>query len=423
MIPTETMGGESASMDSLIDAAGDQTLSQLSASDTQTESAVPHDAEAEPAEEAAAEAAPAEVAEPVAEEAPKLEEEDEFAEDDLSNPDRVSRDGKLHYYKPQRIAKFVESHKAMQSIRAAIPGATVESVKEMYGTTAALEQMYADYDNGDVDKFANHWREENPNSFAKLMLDAPKHLTAINPQLATRLERQYDLGVVRRLYREFQTKGDEKYLALAQHMDRVMTGKYKSAADLAKHDPVAEEREQLQNERRAFEEQRNAEHRQQAESWVKETNNAVSSTTIGLIDKALARPELKVFDGQRQMDWMRGDLNKAIDQAMKDNPTWSRQHEALRKQAQARPSEESRKALVTHKEQFDRQVIARNLPAIIKAATGKFLGQSAATHSKMAASATRTEPANAGSPVNGVGVNKRLNDAKSMDDVWKAVGW
>lgn len=396
-------------MDSLIDTSLDSTATESTGTES-TEST--ETAGAQPAAEAAA----TEQTEPVVVEAAKPESEDEFTEDELK-PDKVSPDGKTHYYTADRAAKLMASHQAWREVQAAIPGATVDAVKEMYATSAGIEQMQADFHSGNVAPFVDFWKTENPESFTKMMMDAPTHLASINPRLAQQMERQFDSSLVDRLYGAFRSSRDEKYLALAQHLDKVVNNRFKAETEIGKIDPAAEERAKFDAERKAFNEEKASLASQRTKSWMKDTDSAVGSTTEGLINKALSIPELKVFEGKRQMNWMRTDLNGAVANAIAANPTWRSQHEALRKQAEARPSEQSRSNLVAHQEQFVKQVIARERKAIIEAATGRTMSDSAAAHSKLAAAATRTEPSNSGAPVNGVPVNPRLKNAKTMEDL------
>lgn len=408
MTATESTGA-SASMDSLIDTSLDSAATESTGAES-TEST--ETAEAQPT----AEQATAEPTEPVVAEAAKAEPEDEFTEDELK-PDKVSPDGKTHYYTAARAAKLMASHQAWREVQAAIPGATVDAVKDMYATSAGIEQMQADYHAGNVTPFVDFWKTENPDSFVKMMLDAQTHLASVDTKFARQMERQADMNLVERLYNTFGSTRDGKWLALAQHLDQAINSRFKAESEIGKHNPEAEERARFEAERKAFAAEKSTMATQRLQSWMKETDTAVKSTTEGLISKALSIPELKVFEGQRQMNWMKTDLEQAVANAIGSNPTWRNQHEALRKQAEARPSEQTRSNLVAHQEGFVKQVIARERKAIIEAATGRTMSQSAAAHSKQAAAATRTEPSNSGSPVNGVSVNPRLKNAKSMEEL------
>lgn len=420
---TPTDGGANApadtSINSLIDSAVDsvpletapESADAPAADDASEPTPEPEAAPVEP--EPAAEAQPEPEAEPT---------EDEFADDDLSNPDRVSRDGKLHFYKPQRIAKFQEAYKTWREIESAVPGATVDGIKSNYEVAAAVEKMQADYNAGDVDAFTNFWREENPQAFAQMMLKAPDYLQA-NPQAYQALEQRFDQMMVDRLYRTAARNGDQTILGIAQHLDNVLNGRFRSKDDLAKRDPLAERQAEFARQQDKFRAETQQFRQQKIQAFMQETDAAVDGAVGALVNKALTRPELKVFEGKPQYLWMKRDLQDKLAEAERANPAWQKQYAALRRQAEAQPSESARAALVAMKEQFARQVIARALKATIEAATGTVLGQSAAAHARKAAAATRKEPAGAGSPVQGVSLNPNLDKAKSMDDVWKAIGW
>lgn len=418
MIPSD-MGGANASpdMSSLIDS----TVTETAEPDV-TDAAEPVEAaaseEQEPAE-SAVEAPPVEP-EPVAAE-PEGEQPDEFENDDLSKPDRMSRDGKLYYYKPQRIQKFLQSHQAWQAIQDAVPGASVDTVKAMYETTAGVEALQADFHAGNIDPFVEFWRGENPQSFTQMMMNAPRYLEQHNPRALQALEYRVNGTLVDRLYREGQQSGDDTKIAIAQHLDKILTGKFRDLTRGPAQDPLAEREAEISRREQTIQQQLQRERSERLAAWMEQTDNTVQQAASDLVAKAVARPELKVFEGKREMTWIKRDLEEAIQKAERTNVTWKRQYDALRKQAEVRPSEESRKTLVEMKEQFARTVIAKTLPAIITAATGRVMSKSAATHSRMQQAATKTEPANAGAPVQGVPVNPKVRDAKTMDDLLKAV--
>ena len=419
MIPTDS--GANASMDSLIDSTVTESSPTPDTGVTENVTQVEASPESEPADEVQAE--PAQEAAPVETEAPPPAEEqpDEFAEDDLSKPDRLSRDGKMHWYKPQRIQKFLQSHQAWRAVQDAVPGASVDVIKEMYDTASGVDQMQADFATGNVAKFAEFWSQENPQSFTQMMMGAPQYLAKNAPAAYRALEQRVSSGLIDQLYRDGQSRSDDTLIAVAQHLEKILTGKFRDLSKGPATDPLAEREAALTQREKQVQQQLQREQQQRRIAWLDATDSTVSSTVNGMVEKALAIPELKAFEGRREMTWMRRDLQEAIQDAEKANPAWQRQYDALRKQAEAQPSEQARKNLVAMKEQFARQVIAKNRKAIIDAATGRVVGKSVAAHSKLQQAATRTEPANAGSPVNGVAVNPKARDAKSMTDLLSAV--
>lgn len=418
------MADSSADMNSAIDSAFEnvaETPSSAVEASVETGTDLPSDEAAEP-QEAAPEAQEAPVAEPPVG-PPAQPEEEPDPDDDLSNPDRMSRDGKLHYYKPSRIAKFKQAYEAWRTVQEAVPGATVDVIRENYNTAAATDEMVADFHSGNVEPFVKFWAEENPQTFTQVMMNAPQYLAQNNPQAYHALETRLLTKKIDALYRDGQQKNDPNLIAVAQNLDLMTTGKFRDMTKAQPVDMLAEREAELSRREQAIQQQIQRERMGRTQAFLQAADTAAEQAVTGLVEKAFQRPELKMFEGKPQMKWMKRDLLEKIKEAENANAPWLQQYNAQRKQAEARPSEQSKTALVAKKEQFAKEVIARHLKRVIDDATGDILSKSAAAHSKRSAAAARTEPANAAAPVQGVQVNQKLNSAKTMDEVFSAIGW
>ena len=417
-MPTETVDANaSADMNSLIDSTLDSVPVETSESDASAEQAdATLEAEQPQAEESAQQQAEA------AQEQPTEQPVDE-TDDDLSRPNGMSQNGKRYWYDVARAEKLLSGHKAWRAVEDAVPGATVESIRQMHETQSMVDSMLADYNSGDLDPFVTFWQRENPQAFTQMMMSAPQFLQQNAPQAYQAMEQRIHGGLVDRLYREGQRSGDDTKIAIAQHLDQMLTGKFRDLTKAQPIDALAEREAQLTQRERAINQQLERERQAKVQAFLQDTDKAAEQSVTDLVNAELSKPQLKAFENSPQLNWLRRDLIEAVKSAEQANAPWLRQYEARRKEAQARTSEQARQGLVAMKTEFARGVIARTAPKLIKQATEAFIGKSVATHQKLAAAAAKKEPANTGMPTQGVQVNPALNNAKSMDEMWKAIGW
>lgn len=439
MTPTmDTSAATSAptSFDSLMSSAFDQMDAQVSESTTSDSAAeaTPTPTEAQPDTETATEQPSTESGETGSENADQAEgqqeQPNEFDEDDLTKPD--GQEGKKFWYEERRAKQLLANHQAWRAVQDAVPGATVESIKEMYEVAGAARQMEADLEAGTpeaLDRFSSFWSENYPEAFTQVMLEAPQRLMQQNPQAYQILEQRFDNGLVQRIYNTAKRTGDEDLFVLAQNLDLKLNGKFLRKADLkqAASNPLAEREAALSRREQEFHAQQRQQLEQRRAAYQQETDTAVNTGVSDLIEQALTSNKAiaDAFKNKPNWQWMKRGLADAIDDAEKANPQWVKHFNANRSALLAKPSDEGRRQLVAMKQDFAKRVIARNLKQIVEAATGSVMSANAATHQKREAAQAKREPIPAGTPVAGVSVkdNPKVKNAKSFDELFGALGF
>lgn len=421
-------GGGASDANSLIDSAFDHASSpdagggESEVPDTPDELDAP---EPEFAEEPADE-----IIEPDAEVEDALPKIDEIeGEDDLSKPDKVSEDGKFYRYKKSRAEKLVASHQAWQSIQDAIPGATVDQLREHYRAANGVNALLTDYGTGkleDMDKVLDFLQDESPESATILAMRSVDRLQSTNPDAYQHLSARFSETLNAALYREAIARGDQKLLKLAQNLEYHRLGKFRTEQDLRKRDATEDRRADLDRRERAFNEAQQRDRSQRLEQWKSDTDSAIDTgAKEAAIDEALA-PVKKVYGDKPQWKHMRRDLREAIDTAIKSAPEWERQFNSIRKRAEARPSDQGRSDLVSMMKQFATTVAMKNRKAVIDAVGRTELSRSADTHKKLTAAANKREPASAGQGTNGRGVSVkdevRNGKIKDNEGLFKRLG-
>jgi hypothetical protein len=382
---------------------------------------------ADPVEDAPAEEAPVEQAEeaPAEEAAPVEEPEPELDPADELQPDKTSPDGKFLHFRKNKAQALMAARDFQRRIEEAIPGATVEALQENYSRVAALDEMIGDYRSGDptrVSRFVGHWFGQSaPASTVKAALGSlAKVLPQSHPEAFAEFERVAIGRAVDTMYQKAMQSGDEKLLRLAQNMDFQQRGKFRTQDELSTRDPLEEERARFEQERSQWAAERRAEQERATAQWMEQADAAVASSVEEEVSKSLEA--VKANFKPHELNHIKRDLTDAIEKAKKANPTWLRQYQNLRTQAQGDRSEEAKQALVAMMRQFASNIIARQRKAVIEANTGTVMSQSAAAHQKQQQAAARREPTG-GSPAQRASATQQVRAAKTLAESWDLLGF
>lgn len=398
------------SISDAIDNAVSQVDSQMSAesNDAAIQDTAPVEGEQPVADETATET-PAEgqaegeagdqPAEQPADQQPELEDEFDVA------PDKKSPDEKTYFYRAAKAQRLMAAHDFKQRIDEVIPGATVDDVKSHYERSVAAQQMLDDFQGGDPDAF-NRWMDfhvgqnANPTSVALLAEGVLSRLPQSYPQIYQRMETQVLQSRIEGMYRKAVESGNEELLHLAQHLDMNVNGRYRKQEEVAQRsNPLDEQRQQFEQERKQFFAERQREAQARANQFVQETDRMAEQAINEEIEAALA-PVAGAFKDKPQWRFMTRELQDKVTEARKANPTWDRQYQSLRQRVLQQPSDEARRQAVDQLRTFARRAIAQNRKAVIDSVTQGVLQASSSATQKTKAAVAQREPAGGGTPVN-----------------------
>jgi hypothetical protein len=327
-------------------------------------------------------------------------------------PDKTSDDGKTLHYRAAKAHRLMKASKDMAAIEEAIPGATVEMLKGHYEAAVTAQRMTAHLQSGDpkrLGEFMDHqFGDEgtaNPAAVQQLAAHLPRFLATKNPDALKQLESQVHGVLVNQLYQKASGTGESADWALAQALDKLLTGNYvvmpaAGAEGDASHkaDAAFSQREAAlrQGEQALAKERQNTATQQRTNR-----GNAISAEATSAVDaqieKALA-PVAKAYRGKRIWGHMKRDLQEMVHQAGAANSTWDGELRAMMDTAVTNGSDQSKRALISKVEQLAGPVIRRNLKDIVKEATGIELKRSATAHTKLKAGAQKREPPPSGRP-------------------------
>lgn len=424
MTPTEAGANASAptSLNDSIDAAFASTPAAESVDTSSAESTVDDIDEAVDL--------PAPDPEPVAEEAaaPAAEPEiEEIPDEEIGLPDKMSKDGKLHYYTKAKADKLIKAYQDMRSIQDTLgPDTTLDSLKAMQSTAVGAEVLLTDFELAtpeSIDRALGFIGNDNPHALGMMAVRLATHLPQVNPKADAALRNHYGSAVVSDLYAKAQKSGSESDWLLAQNLDFSLRGKFVNKEEVGSRDLMAEREQQLVQREQQFNQRTQQEQNQRRQAWMQQTHNTLHDTVQTEIDAAIPPAVLKAFEGKPQLKHIKRDLLEVVEQAESANTDWKRRYSVALERANARPGEEARAELVAMKRQLAQQVIAKNRKAIIEAATGTILSANAAAHQKQQQAAGRREPPGTGSPHKPNVPLEKMKEAKSLDQMFQAIGW
>lgn len=449
-MPDEQIALESPATEEAADQAMDQEFEKA---DAETESADTDETaetteESDEAESVTEKAEPAE--EPPAEEEPDAEatekeadaeeepEADTDKEDDAEGeitPDKTSDDGKTLHFRAAKAHRLLKANKDMEAIQEAIPDASLDTLKAHYESHVAFRRMAADVQSGEPDKVQNFMEsmfgdsEVAKTALPQVAAQLPAFLQKANPDALSHLESQVHTVLIGNLYRLAQKSGADQDWALAQSLDKRITGNYQAksdsaAPDGAPDDNLRQREERLAQEKREFDVRLRNESAQQKQHAQSALQQELDTTLDTQIEKALG-PVAKAYRGKRAWNHMKQDLRQAVFDAGKANPTWSRDFEALLDSAVKRPSGESKKALTSKLEQFARPIIRRNLKVIVEESTGTEFKRSAEAHTTLKTGTKKREAPPSGKTSSRIqDLEKRIREGKATEDeILESVGF
>ncbi len=415
--PTTEEGAEEA-MDQAFDKAETETesveedTSDATEDDGEAESVTEEgDADADKSDEEEPEAEDSET-EPDAEADDKADAADEDDDGEEIKPDKTSDDGKTLHFRAAKAHRLLKASKDMAAIEEAIPGANVEMLKSHYEAAVTAQQMAAHVQSGDPKRLTeamNHYfgdaETANPAAVQQLAAHFPGFLATKNPEALKYLESQVQGVLVRQLYNRAGSTGETGHWALAQELDKLLTGNYvpmpeggkdggtsqKAADTISRRESAVAQREQnLEKQRQDTATQARAD-RENA------LGKEVASVIDAQIEKALA-PVSKAFKGKLVWGHMKRDLDEIVNKAITANPTWKDELRSMIETAVTQPSDKAKLAVLSKVEQFAGPFIRRNLRHIVEETTGTELKRSATAHTKLKAGAQKREPPPSGKP-------------------------
>jgi hypothetical protein len=328
---------------------------------------------------------------------PEVTEEDLEFEPEIK-PDVVSEDGKILHFRAPKAHKLLAAQAFQRSIQEEIPGATVDDVKVAYRDAVTMRQMVDDFDSGDparVNNFVNFWldpKNMNPASVGLMAERLVNDLPQYQPQVYAQMEKSVLSRTAQTLYQQAHASKDDALFTLAQHIDKMATGKWVEAGDFAQRDPAQERVQSIEQENQKLREtleRQHAESMRQRESQIQGTLNGVMAEEI---EKALS-PWAAAFKDKPQWEYMKRELADAIETTRRQSASWMREFENERRATLNRPSEEAIGRLVARQRNLVKTVLARHRNDVAQRHTGQLLTQSVQAHAKLqAASATGTDP-------------------------------
>jgi hypothetical protein len=420
-VPTGTSAPDSVSgmIDAALDAPMEATADAPPELDAPAEEPEP-EPEAESMEEPEPEPEPEPEVEP--EQAPEPEPEPEPT--DEIQPDKVSQDGKTYFFRAAKAKALLADRQFVNDIRAEIPNATVEQLKQQYARTVALDEQIDNVDSGDPERVARaaDWFLEGatPQGIGVFADHMVRTVAQKYPEVYRQISGKVLAGYTQSLYDAALKTGDKALLALAQNLDYKQRGKFMGEADFARRDPYAERAADLERRERELNDRQARERAAFVDQQMTAAKAAQDAAITEDIEKAL-EPVAKAFKDTPHWRHMIRDFRDAIEEAIKANPTWKRQYDIQERKVRQNPTEESKAALATMMRQFAAPVIAKNKKAVIEAHTQTVMGKAAAAHQKQQQIAAKREPTG-GSPVQRATLAQKVREAKTQEEVWAAIG-
>lgn len=418
----------SADLDSAVDNVIDTKLGSAAQDAPPALNAPEGDAPSEPEPEP--EPTPALGAEP-----PKVEDKKAAVEEppldpyEKIEPDKVTDGGKTWHFRENKARSLLAAQEFQHGIQEVIPGATLDSIKDIYENSVIMQEFIGDYDSGDpqrigkvVDFFFDN--RANPQSVLALTEQLPDRLLSAHPEAFRTLENSITQRTINRLYNEAIKSGDEQLLLLAQNLHFRNNGTFYKKEDLQSgpDSALAERERRFQADVKRFNEDRQRESSQRLKQREQEIEQLDKVTVQEEIEKALA-PVAENFKDKPAWKHMVRDLSDAVESARAANPVFKRQLDTMKLTALRNPSEEAKKSVSALIRNFIAPVIGRQRKAVIETQTNGVLSASAAAHSKQQEVAKRVEPAGSASPATRSIPAQKLREAKTLDEAFAALGW
>lgn len=348
---------------------------------------------------------------------PEVTEEDLEFEPEIK-PDLTSEDGKILHFRAPKAHKLLAAQAFQRSIQEEIPGATVDDVKVAYRDAVTMRQMVDDFDSGDpsrVNNFVNFWldpKNMNPASVGmmteRLVADLPKH----QPEVYAQMEKSVLSRKVQDLYQQAHAAKDDALFTLAQHLDRMVTGKWVEASDFAQRDPAQERVQSIEQENQRLRETLERQHADTLRSRESQIQGTLNNVMAEEIERALS-PWAAAFKDKPQWEYMKRELTDAIETTRRQSASWMREFENERRATLNRPSEEAIGRLVARQRNLVKTVLARHRNDVAQRHTGQLLTQSAAAHQKLqAASATGVDPVGGTAATSTIGIVERAREMR-----------
>lgn len=354
-------------------------------------------------------------------------------------PDKISPDGKQYHFRAAKAKALLAARDFHQQVQQAVPNATPDQLRANYDRATQFDTLLDDFHSGDPARIGGVAQAfvadaGNPQAAAVFADSIMANIANTNPQAFGAISKKIINSEISNLYREAQRSGDDAMLKLAQNLDFKQTGKFRTAEQLAQRDPMAEDRARFEQERSQFYSERQRENHQRIEQQVQDATGAAESSVTEEITKSLPASITDAIKaapgGEIHLRHINRDLQDAVAEARKANPTWQRNFDLAVSRFRANPSAEAKNQLVTMMRQFASPIIARNRNAVVKAVTGRILSDNAAAHAKQQQIATRTEPNSASAPVRRPALTQQLKEHKdkggslgsAIDAVFSSVG-
>lgn len=348
---------------------------------------------------------------------PEVTEEDLEFEPEIK-PDLTSEDGKILHFRAPKAHKLLAAQAFQRSIQEEIPGATVDDVKVAYRDAVTMRQMVDDFDSGDparVNNFVNFWldpKNMNPASVGmmteRLVNDLPQH----QPQVYAQMEKSVLSRKVQDLYQQAHAAKDDALFTLAQHLDRMVTGKWVEASDFAQRDPAQERVQSIEQENARLRETLERQHADTLRSRESQIQGTLNNVMAEEIERALS-PWAAAFKDKPQWEYMKRELADAIETTRRQSASWMREFENERRATLNRPSEEAIGRLVARQRNLVKTVLARHRNDVAQKHTGQLLTQSVQAHAKLqAASATGVDPVGGTAATSSIGIVERAREMR-----------
>jgi hypothetical protein len=259
--------------------------------------------------------------------------------------------------------------------------------------------------------------QQNPQSVALFADQVVRTAAQRHPQVYQQIQGKVINGYISTLYDKAVKDNDKGLLALAQNLDFKQRGKFLGEADFAQRDPHADRLADLERRERALTDRQERERATFAEQQMAAAKQAEEAAINEDIEKAL-EPVAKAFKDTPHWRHMKRDIQDAIGEAIKANPTWKRTYDIQERKVRQNPTEESKAALATMMRQFAAPIIAKNKKAVIEAHTQTVMGKAAAAHAKQQQIAAKREPAGT-TPVQRATFVQKVREAKTQDEAWR----
>lgn len=357
--------------------------------------------------------------------------------DEIPTPDKV--EGGLHYYKPERVARFVQASKTLHELGNEIPGFSKEVALDHFRRSNATNQLLEDFHSATpeaLDQFTGFWGQQNPHALGMMAVRLPGALQKVNPEAYTGLVDGLFDQKFNALYDAAATQarnggeGQDNLLKALQVIDHHLNGNFRTLDTFKQPSPVdarlqdVEAREQ--NLGRQMTAQTQARIRDYEGGVVTEVNGAQDSA----IEEGLA--PVKEYFKDRQNDWRHlvRDLKDKISESMTANPAWKQNIEGLKQRlynhlnrGQMTEAGRVKEALVAQYRTMYKNVVLSNRKQLISQATGRVVNANQTAHQQhQAAAGAGSEPMSRNGSNTSQGVKINPKDFKTLDDIWDKIG-